>query len=165
MKVQEGSGSSPLQSSSVVLTLHQAVMTSSVHDIDSPLVALVSLFPESMYDYWPKQNRALLIFKALGLMDEQPSTSTSMMRIVYVDGSNPSEKERRNELFELSGKRGVFPQLFIRRNESNNELHNSTTTGGGRNNKLEFFADFDKIELLNDCQTLKEEIEKAITSR
>jgi hypothetical protein len=146
MKVQEGTGAS-LQSS--VVTLHQAVMTSSVHEIDSPLVALVSLFPESMYEYLPKQNRALLIFAAtFGHLEEEGKEYP----IIYVDGSNPKERERRNELFELSGaKRGVYvyPLLFVRKQN----------TG-----KLEFFADFDKIELLNDCQTLKEEIEKASSS-
>ncbi len=127
MRVRQG-----LDEPQSVVTLRQAVMTSSVHEINSPLVALVSLFPESMYDYLPKQNRALLIFKALSI---EP---------IYVDGSNPHERERRDELFRLSGKRGVYPQLFVR-----------------KQGRLEFFADFDKVELLNDCQTLKEDLDAA----
>lgn len=127
MRVQEGS-----DQPQAVITLQQAVMTSSVHDIDSQLVALVSLFPESLHAYLPKQNRALLIFHALGIEPQ------------YVDGSNPDERERRDELFRLSGKRGVYPQLFVR-----------------KQGKLEFFADFDRIELLNDCDTLKDELEAA----
>lgn len=109
-------------------------MTSSVHDIDSPLVALVSLFPMSMHEFLPRQSRVLLMFQAL---DIQP---------VYVDGSDPKESARRNELFDLSGRRGVYPQLFVRKKE----------TG-----KLEYFADFNKIEALNDCQMLKETLEQA----
>jgi hypothetical protein len=129
------SSSSPmLKSPKSPMTLYEAVMTSSVHDIDSPLVALVSLFPMSMHEFLPKQSRVLLMFQAL---DIQP---------VYVDGSDPKESARRNELFELSGKRGVYPQLFVRKKE----------TG-----KLEYFADFNKIEALNDCQLLKETLEQA----
>jgi hypothetical protein len=126
-------GSTPTSPSGATL-LYEAVMTPSVHDIDSPLVALVSLFPQSMHEYLPRQSRVLLMFKALGI------------KPVYVDGSDPKEHERRNELFELSGKRGVYPQLFVRKME----------TG-----KLEYFADYNKIEALNDCQMLKETLEAA----
>lgn len=115
-------------------TLQQAVMTSSVHDIQSPVIALVSLFPESLYEFLPQQSRALLILQAL---DIQP---------IYIDGSDPKEKDRRNELFDLSGKRGVYPQLFVRKQE----------TG-----KVEYFADFEKIQVLHDCGILKESLEKA----
>lgn len=114
-----------------------APMTTSVHDIDTKIVALVSLFPESMYEYLPRQSRAMMIFKA------------NKIDALYVDGSNPDEKARRNELFEISGLRGVYPQLFVRNPVSQ---------------KLEFFADYERIELLNDCDDLLQEI-KAATER
>eukprot|EP00934_Nitzschia_sp_Nitz4_P000658 Nitzschia sp. Nitz4//scaffold97_size77645//32073//33488//NITZ4_005517-RA/size77645-processed-gene-0.92-mRNA-1//-1//CDS//3329560653//658//frame0 len=111
-----------------------AGMTASAHDIDCDVVALVSLYPESLFDHLPKQNRAMNIFKGKGI------------NLVYVDGSNPDEKLRRNELFEISGRRGVYPQLFVR----------NRTIG-----KLQYFADFDRIELLNDCDSLQAQIDVA----
>jgi len=125
----------PLVPDTKVMTLYQTMMTPSIHDIDSRLVALVSLFPLRMDEFLPKQNRVLFLFQSLGI---QP---------IYIDGSDPRELLRRNELFEISGKWGVYPQVFVRRN---------------RTTKFEFFADFDQIEALNDCKVLRQSIDAAI---
>ena len=55
-----------------------------------------------------------------------------------VDGMDAGSRARRDELFELSGKRGVYPQLFL--------------DGGG--GKLEFVGDFEQVQALNECGEL-----------
>ena len=50
--------------------------------------------------------------------------------------------DRRNELFRLSGKRGVYPQFFLMHGED----------------KIEFLGDWEKIEALNDASSLPDEI-------
>jgi phage antirepressor YoqD-like protein len=57
---------------------------------------------------------------------------------VEVDGSMPENKELRNELFEISGIRGNFPQVFVEDDD-----FNYTYIGG-----------LDKIEALNDCSAI-----------
>ena len=57
---------------------------------------------------------------------------------VEVDASKPENKELRNDLFEVSGIRGQFPQIFIEDDD-----FNYTYIGG-----------FDDIEVLNDSGTL-----------
>ena len=55
-----------------------------------------------------------------------------------VDGMDPSQRERRNELFQISGIRGNYPQFFF-------EHQDGTVT---------FFGSFDKIETLNETNGL-----------
>ena len=55
-----------------------------------------------------------------------------------VDGMDAESRARRDELFELSGKRGVYPQLFL--------------DGGG--GKLEFVGVFEQVQALNECGEL-----------
>jgi len=117
------------------IKLYQAVMTPSVHDIGSRVVALVSLFPSTMNEFLPEERRVVLIFQSLGIHP------------IYINGLDPKETLRRNELFEISGKWSVYPQLFVRKKD----------TG-----KLEFFADVDQIEALNDCNVLKETLDATI---
>jgi len=118
-----------------IMTLYQTVLTPSVEDIDRNVVALVALFPAKMNEFLPKQSKMLHIFQSLGIHP------------VYVDGSNPKETQRRNKLFSVSGKWGVYPQVFVRKQD----------TG-----KLEFFGDFDRIESLNECSMLKQTLHAAI---
>ena len=49
---------------------------------------------------------------------------------------------RRNELFKLSGLRGVYPQFFVLEGEE----------------ELEFLGDWEKIEAINDASSLPQEI-------
>uniref|UniRef100_A0A7S1TXY1 Glutaredoxin domain-containing protein n=1 Tax=Phaeomonas parva TaxID=124430 RepID=A0A7S1TXY1_9STRA len=67
-------------------------------------------------------------------------------KIVYeeVDGANEENRELRNELFAISGKRGLYPQFFI--------------AYGGHY----FFAgDWEKIESLNEMVELDEAVRSA----
>eukprot|EP00632_Arachnochrysis_sp_CCMP2950_P012782 CAMPEP_0185702090 /NCGR_PEP_ID=MMETSP1164-20130828/11118_1 /TAXON_ID=1104430 /ORGANISM="Chrysoreinhardia sp, Strain CCMP2950" /LENGTH=181 /DNA_ID=CAMNT_0028369249 /DNA_START=1 /DNA_END=543 /DNA_ORIENTATION=- len=60
---------------------------------------------------------------------------------VEIDGMDATRKDERNALFALSTLRGKYPQVFVRRG--------AETT---------FVGDFDKINELNDCEQLPEEI-------
>jgi len=110
-------------------------INSSIHDVESKVVALIAQ-PNSCKN----QLRALTILQANGFSESE---------VFCVDGTCPHQKSLRDELFAISGLRGVYPQLFVR---------NSVTE------KLEFFGDFNKIECLNDCDQLKQELEKSISS-
>ena len=57
---------------------------------------------------------------------------------VEIDASKPENKELRNDLFEVSGIRGQFPQIFIEDDDFN----------------YTFIGGFDEIEALNDSGTL-----------
>jgi hypothetical protein len=59
----------------------------------------------------------------------------------YIDGADPANKERRNELFALSGIRGNYPQFF--------RSDGSEAT---------FFGDFEAFEYMNNVGTLAEAI-------
>ena len=59
-----------------------------------------------------------------------------------VDGMDPEQKEMRNKLFAVSGIRGNYPQFFF-------ELQDGT---------INFFGNFDKIEELNETNSLSEEL-------
>jgi hypothetical protein len=66
------------------------------------------------------------LFKAHGLNPE------------LVDGADPSNNDRRNTLFEISGIRGNYPQFFLVQS----------------NNKTIFLGNFETIESMNDAGTL-----------
>jgi len=72
-----------------IMTPYRVVMTPSIQDIDSTVVAfLVSLFPSSIHEFLPEESRVLLlIFRSLGIHP------------LYVNSSDPKETLRRNELF------------------------------------------------------------------
>jgi|UniRef100_A0A8J9S2C5 hypothetical protein len=59
------------------------------------------------------------------------------------DGSDPTNKDRRNELFALSGKRGVYPQFFV--------IEESKP-------KPRFWGDYETMEVSNENGTLAEDI-------
>uniref|UniRef100_A0A7S3K396 Glutaredoxin domain-containing protein n=1 Tax=Aureoumbra lagunensis TaxID=44058 RepID=A0A7S3K396_9STRA len=61
--------------------------------------------------------------------------------VVELDGMNPNEKEERNILFAISEKRGLYPQIFIKIND-----------------EISFVGDFEKMNELNDCNSLPPEI-------
>ena len=60
-----------------------------------------------------------------------------------VDGSDVANKDRRDELFTLSGKRDVYPQFFIVDNTTN------TTT---------FWGTWEEFETSSDSGTLKQDL-------
>ena len=63
-----------------------------------------------------------------------------------VDGMDPAQKERRNELFDLSGRRGVYPQFFLV-----SSVTEETTVVG----------DMETIDGINDCSAMPAELLEA----
>ena len=59
-----------------------------------------------------------------------------------LDGMEPSNHDVRTELFELSGIKGKFPQIFIVRNDG----------------KKEFVGDYEKFESLLELDELPEDV-------
>eukprot|EP00281_Chroomonas_sp_CCMP1168_P034829 CAMPEP_0206244798 /NCGR_PEP_ID=MMETSP0047_2-20121206/18353_1 /ASSEMBLY_ACC=CAM_ASM_000192 /TAXON_ID=195065 /ORGANISM="Chroomonas mesostigmatica_cf, Strain CCMP1168" /LENGTH=116 /DNA_ID=CAMNT_0053670049 /DNA_START=54 /DNA_END=404 /DNA_ORIENTATION=+ len=62
-----------------------------------------------------------------------------------IDGLDPANKERRSELFEKSGKRGIYPQVFIQ------------DEGG----ELQFVGDWETFEGLIECDGLPKDVLEA----
>lgn len=63
------------------------------------------------------------------------------IKLEEIDGMSPESKEARDALFAVSNLRGKYPQVFTK-------VNGETT----------FIGDFDKINELNDCETLPAEI-------
>jgi len=59
-----------------------------------------------------------------------------------VDGMNPNDKDRRNELFKVSGIRGAYPQFFF--------LYKS--------GEASFLGDWDTFEDLNDTTSIPKDV-------
>jgi len=62
---------------------------------------------------------------------------------VVVDGMDPKARDVREELFAISGVRGNYPQFFV-------------ASSDGR--AIEYFGDFDKMEILNETSGLPTEV-------
>jgi hypothetical protein len=85
-----------------------------------------------------KQEKAMTLLKAKGIDAE------------IVDGSDPEQRERRNELFEISQTRGKYPLFFVIDNGSSKNATGTTST-------TTYLGDFDDIEYMNDCQQFNRE--------
>jgi hypothetical protein len=103
--------------------------TTTTTTTDKTLVALISNMTGNRMQA-ANQERALTLFKAHGLNPE------------LVDGTDPSNKDRRNILFEISGIRGNYPQFFLVES----------------NNKTTFLGNFETMESMNDAGTLNTDI-------
>lgn len=79
------------------------------------------------------QDRALTLLRGQGI---EPA---------LVDGSDPTQKDRRNELFGISGIRGNYPQFFITEDDQDPAA------------KTTFLGTFDDIDIMNDSATLTKE--------
>lgn len=64
-----------------------------------------------------------------------------------IDGSNPQMKKQRDELFKISGRRGVYPQFYIYDTEFVDEDEEM----------VHFIGDWDHIEAINDASGLPQE--------
>jgi len=82
------------------------------------------------------QERAMTIIKGLKVRPDQMET---------IDGANKDNRERRNELFGVSGIRAKYPQFFV----------------VDANDQTKFVADWDGFEMLNEMGTLKETLNLA----
>mmetsp|Transcript_21280 Transcript_21280/g.33301 ORF Transcript_21280/g.33301 Transcript_21280/m.33301 type:complete len:88 (+) Transcript_21280:450-713(+) len=63
------------------------------------------------------------------------------LRFREVDGLDPANKELRSQLFELSGLRGKYPQVFIERED-----------------RFEFVGAYERFENLVDCNDLPQDV-------
>ena len=97
------------------------------------LVLLISSMSGNM-EVAANQNRAENILKGLHLSKEE---------IEIIDGCDQSIKERRNELFGISGIRAKYPQLFL--------VH-------GKDGSTQFVGNFDDISYLHDTNTFAQAI-------
>jgi len=95
-------------------------------------------------------NKRLLVLKSsIGSHREQvqnqnrAETLLKARKINYetVDGADPSLKDVRNELFAISGLRGIYPQFFMI-----DHLN------------IRFLGDFETLETMNDASALPSEI-------
>ena len=97
------------------------------------LVLLISSMSGNM-EVAANQNRAENILKGLHLSKEE---------IEIIDGCDQSIKERRNELFGISGIRAKYPQLFLEQ---------------GKDGSTQFVGNFDDISYLHDTNTFAQAI-------
>mmetsp|Transcript_10594 Transcript_10594/g.22195 ORF Transcript_10594/g.22195 Transcript_10594/m.22195 type:complete len:122 (-) Transcript_10594:469-834(-) len=79
------------------------------------------------------QTRALSLLSARGIPHET------------LDGMDPANRERRNELFGISGVRANYPQLFLLNEEG----------------KAEFWGGWDRLEGVNEASGLPLEVLRA----
>ncbi len=69
-------------------------------------------------------------------------------QLELVDGAAPSNKERRNDLFGISGIRAKYPQIFVVVDNDDDDDATPTTTT--------FVADWEGFEAMNEMGTLRE---------
>jgi len=95
------------------------------------LLVLISSYSPNIQQK-TNQERAFTIIKGLKIGDDKMET---------IDGAVAANREKRNELFGLSGIRAKYPQFFL--------VDGDTTT---------FLADWDGFEAMNEMGTLKESV-------
>jgi hypothetical protein len=86
------------------------------------------------------QDKAKLILSSLGIQYDS------------IDGAELIYKDRRNELFTLSGQRGVYPQFFIIDNNSDNNINNNNNIITATTTK--FWGTWDQFESSHENSTL-----------
>jgi len=97
------------------------------------------------------RKRMLVLCSSQSLKREVSTTQDRMYTILRskkidfdtIDGADPCCRERRNELFALSGKRGVYPQLFITDEE-----------------KIAYWGEWERLMEANESGTLLEEVSR-----
>lgn len=79
------------------------------------------------------------------IQQNKMSTVLDLYKIPFVtfDGADPANKDRRNELFGLSGLRGQYPQVFITAKE---------------NNEMSYWGDYGRFESAHESGTLSSEL-------
>ncbi|KAG7354633.1 hypothetical protein IV203_003989 [Nitzschia inconspicua] len=96
------------------------------------LIMLVTLYSGNR-EIMPKQKRAISMLEACRIPPK------------IVDGSDPANKQVRNELFEIAETRGVYPLFFIEERDEANVRATPNVT---------FLGTFETIEKLKDEETL-----------
>ena len=92
---------------------------------------------------------SLSLNRQVGVRQELAYTILSSKGVSFttLDGADPSNKDRRNELFAISGKRAVYPQFFLQ--HSSNATTTTTTT---------FWGDWERLETSNEMDTLVQDL-------
>jgi len=92
---------------------------------------------------------SLHISKDVALRQERAARilQSSGVQFETVDGSDLGTKERREALFKISGRRGVYPQFFVYDDDVFDKEDN-----------IHFLGDWDHIEALNDTSGLPEDM-------
>lgn len=67
-----------------------------------------------------------------------------------VDGMDPDQRQRRDELFRISDIRGNYPQFFVERQVDNGY--------GGKKTKMEFWGSYERMEQLNEVDSLPPDV-------
>lgn len=67
-----------------------------------------------------------------------------------VDGMDPAQRQRRDELFRISDIRGNYPQFFVERQVDNGY--------GGTKTKVEFWGSYERMEQLNEVDSLPPDV-------
>ena len=67
-----------------------------------------------------------------------------------VDGMDPAQRQRRDELFRISDIRGNYPQFFVERQVDNGY--------GGTRTKVEFWGSYERMEQLNEVDSLPPDV-------
>lgn len=98
-----------------------------------------------------KNASTLICLVSLGCHDRRQSSNqnrslswltTRKVSFAIVDGNDVTARDIRDELFEISGIRGNYPQFFIERHDG----------------QIEYFGDFDRMETLNETSGLPAEV-------
>ncbi|KAG7341508.1 hypothetical protein IV203_023460 [Nitzschia inconspicua] len=108
----------------------EVLVKESVVGGENKLIMLMSTM-SGRQDQKTAQDRALTILRGLQVGPD---------KMELIDGADPRNKERRNQLFEISGIRAQYPQFFL----------------VDRKGKMEFLGDWDSFEMMHDSGHLGE---------
>lgn len=118
----------------------------------------------------PPRAHVLMLETKLGLnrtqvQNQQRASSLFAARHVQfeaIDGSDPENKELRNELFKLSELRGVYPQFFLVATKAKTTANDSNNNDDNDNGPvISFLGDWETIEGINDSSSLPTELLEA----
>ena len=137
--------------------LHQRVPPPAPERVtERPPVAPAAAAEEESQQQHKEFSKRLLVLVSNSQFNRKSSADSSramtmlaLKNLPYeiVDGMDPAQKERRNALFELSGRRGVYPQFFL---VSSDDSQETTVVG-----------DMETIDGINDCSAMPAELLEA----
>ena len=116
------------------------------------VILLVSGYGETIQQR-TNQNRARTILNGAINASLSSSSSQEEIAIKEIDATDPSNKELRTELFQVSGIRGDYPQIFIRHDEEQAEKGSVSATNTSMIG-YKFVGGFAELEAYNDYGSL-----------
>ncbi len=120
-------------------SIEAEIDVSELQNGNQALIMLISS-TSGRHDQKTAQDRALTILKGMEISPDQMET---------VDGADPTKKERRDELFNISGIRGNYPQFFLI----------------DCNEKITYMADWEGFESMHEMKILSESMNLASSSK